>query len=286
MSLEWVIIALLAAVILFLILDRRRPVSGSPAEYDALRQDLAQLKQGQSMSGKSLDWMLETVNDMSRIMNRAKTRGMWGEYQMELLLENYAGTMGRIWDRQVTLANGRIADAALLLPGSRQVLCVDSKFPMDNFLRMDEDPRYEKLFAQNMKKHIDDVAEKYITQQTAPLAVLFVPAEGVYQYILSDCADLFDYSLRHHVMIAGPGTLTGLLTLLGQAQKDWYRAENMPAIEAGLETLLDEAGRLQERCEKAERTFASLSDQLHQSAVTSRKMRKKLDELLEGGDLP
>lgn len=66
MSLEWVIIALLAAVILFLILDRRRPVSGSPAEYDALRQDLAQLKQGQSMSGKSLDWMLETVNDMSR----------------------------------------------------------------------------------------------------------------------------------------------------------------------------------------------------------------------------
>lgn len=87
-------------------------------------------------------------------------------------------------------------------------------------------------------------------------------------------------------MIAGPGTLTGLLTLLGQAQKDWYRAENMPAIEAGLETLLDEAGRLQERCEKAERTFASLSDQLHQSAVTSRKMRKKLDELLEGGDLP
>lgn len=285
MSLEWVIIALLAAVILFLILDRRRPVSGSPAEYDALRQDLAQLKQGQSLSGQSLDWMLETVDGMSRIMNRSKSRGMWGEYQMELLLENYAGTRGRIWDRQVTLANGKIADAALLLPGSRQVLCVDSKFPMDNFLRMDEDPRYEKLFAQNMKKHIDDVAQKYITEQTAPLAVLFVPAEGVYQYILSDCPDLFDYSLRHHVMITGPGTLTGVLTILGQAQRDWYRAEHRPEIEAGLEKLQEEAARLSDRCEKAERTFSALSDQLHQSAVTSRKMRRKLDELLEGGDL-
>lgn len=204
---------------------------------------------------------------------------------MELLLENYAGTRGRIWDRQVTLANGKIADAALLLPGSRQVLCVDSKFPMDNFLRMDEDPRYEKLFAQNMKKHIDDVAEKYITEQTAPLAVLFVPAEGVYQYILSDCPDLFDYSLRHHVMITGPGTLTGVLTILGQAQRDWYRAEHRPEIEAGLEKLQEEAARLSDRCEKAERTFSALSDQLHQSAVTSRKMRRKLDELLEGGDL-
>ena len=118
-----------------------------------------------------------------------------------------------------------------------------------------------------------------------PLAVLFVPAEGVYQYILSDCPDLFDYSLRHHVMITGPGTLTGVLTILGQAQRDWYRAEHRPEIEAGLEKLQEEAARLSDRCEKAERTFSALSDQLHQSAVTSRKMRRKLDELLEGGDL-
>ncbi|WP_276930494.1 DNA recombination protein RmuC [Faecalibaculum rodentium] len=289
MTWEWILTGIMAAAILWLLLDRRHRPSAGPgitdSQYEALRQELAQLKESQSLSGQSLDWMLETVDGMSRIMNRSKSRGMWGEYQMELLLENYAGTRGRIWDRQVTLANGKIADAALLLPGSRQVLCVDSKFPMDNFLRMDEDPRYEKLFAQNMKKHIDDVAQKYITEQTAPLAVLFVPAEGVYQYILSDCPDLFDYSLRHHVMITGPGTLTGVLTILGQAQRDWYRAEHRPEIEAGLEKLQEEAARLSDRCEKAERTFSALSDQLHQSAVTSRKMRRKLDELLEGGDL-
>ena len=289
MTWEWILTGIMAAAILWLLLDRRHRPSAGPgitdSQYEALRQELAQLKESQSLSGQSLDWMLETVDGMSRIMNRSKSRGMWGEYQMELLLENYAGTRGRIWDRQVTLANGKIADAALLLPGSRQVLCVDSKFPMDNFLRMDEDPRYEKLFAQNMKKHIDDVAQKYITEQTAPLAVLFVPAEGVYQYILSDCPDLFDYSLRHHVMITGPGTLTGVLTILGQAQRDWYRAEHRPEIETGLEKLQEEAARLSDRCEKAERTFSALSDQLHQSAVTSRKMRRKLDELLEGGDL-
>lgn len=285
---EWILMGFMALVILILLLDRRRTSQGpgfDQTEYDALRQDLAQVKQDQKLSGQTLDWMLETVDSMSRIMNRSKTRGMWGEYQMELLLESYAGAPGKIWDRQVTLANGRIADAAVLLPGSRQVLCVDSKFPMDNFLRMEEDPKCEKLFRQNMKKHVDDVAEKYITEQTAPLAVLFVPAEGVYQYILSDCPELFDYSLNQHVMIAGPGTLTGVLTMLGQAQKDWYRSEHMPEIEAGLQRLQEEAARLEERCARAEKTFAALSDQLHQSAVSSRKMRKKLDELLEGGDL-
>ena len=46
---------------------------------------MAQLKESQSLSGQSLDWMLETVDGMSRIMNRSKSRGMWGEYQMELL---------------------------------------------------------------------------------------------------------------------------------------------------------------------------------------------------------
>lgn len=76
-----------------------------------------------------------------------------------------------------------------------------------------------------------------------------------------------------------------MLTILGQAQRDWYRAEHRPEIEAGLEKLQEEAARLSDRCEKAERTFSALSDQLHQSAVTSRKMRRKLDELLEGGDL-
>lgn len=284
---EWILIIVLAAIIVLLLL--RRPAPADPEartrqEYEAIRQELAALKKDQSLSGQTLDWMLETVDGMSRIMNRAKTRGMWGEYQLELLLESYGGKAGRIWDRQVTLANGRIADAALLLPGSQQVLCVDAKFPMDNFLRIDEDPRYEKLFRQNMKKHIDDVASKYITEQTAPVAILFVPAEGVYQYILAECDALFEYSLDRKVLITGPATLTGTLTVLGKVQKDWYRAQNQPEIEAGLRQLQTEADRMEERCSRAERTFASLQEQLHQSAVTSRKMKQKLDALLEGGD--
>lgn len=284
---EWILIAVLVIIILVLLLRQRpQPAQDEQTreEYEAIRQQLAQMRQDQTMSGQTLDWMLETVDGMSRIMNRAKTRGMWGEYQMELLLESYGGRKGRIWDRQVQLANGRIADAALLLPGSGQVICVDAKFPMDNFLRIDEDERYEKLFRQNMKKHIDDVADKYITEETAPVAILFVPAEGVYQYILSDCDTLFEYSLDRRVLITGPSTLTGTLTVLGKVQKDWYRAENLPQIEAGLKALQTEADRLEERCVKAERTFGSLADQLHQSAVTSRKMKRRLDALLDGGD--
>ena len=133
-------------------------------------------------------------------MTNTKRRGNWGEYQLDYLLGTYLGENDSIYSTQYTLPNGKIADVALHLPGTKQVLCIDSKFPMENFMRMDDDPEsrdyYLRLFMQNIKKHIDDISNKYINAYTAPQALMFIPSEAIYQFVCGNCDSLFSYALQ------------------------------------------------------------------------------------------
>lgn len=246
---------------------------------DLLLQQMAAIKKEQDLSGQSLTWVLESVDAISRTMTKAKSRGIWGEYQMELLLEAYAGKAGKIWDRQVTLANGKTADAAVLLPGSKQILCIDAKFPADNFLEAQEDRDAARTFRKNIKKHIDDVSSKYITQQTAPEAILFLPSEAIFQYVLEEEDSLYQYALDKHVLLCGPGTLTGMLVMLAKVQQDWYRAENMAQIEQGLKKLEKDVQTLAGRLEKEEQLFAALHTRIHETAVSASKVCRDIEDI-------
>ena len=121
---------------------------------------------------------------------------------------------------QYTLPNGKIADCAFHLPDTNKVLCIDSKFPMENYLNLQEDmDTYLRPFKMNMKKHIDDVANKYINIDTMPYALLFVPSEAIYQFVCAKCDDLFTYALQKHVMLVSPTTLVAEVMTLYQVLK-------------------------------------------------------------------
>ena len=280
---EWIIIVLLLVVIGLLVLER---LSGQARQRASLRMDrdleivqnqLERIDKVQSHTVQNVEWMADLVENMSSTLSRPKSRGTWGEYQLESLLEAFAGKAGPIWDRQVKLENGKIADSVLLLPGSRELVCIDAKFPLDNF------QTDRKAFKADLKKHVDDIAAKYITDQTADMALLFLPAEGVYQTVLADFDDLFQYALRRHVLLTGPSTLTGILTILGSAQKDWYRKEHLKEIEQGLNELQDQSARLMERARKTEAMSQNLADKYHEVYVSARKLHDALENVLEGG---
>lgn len=258
------------------------------SRFDTILSQMQALQKNQIHSADSLEWVQEQVEGMAQVMTNTKRRGNWGEYQLDYLLGTYLGENDTIFTTQYTLPNGKIADVALHLPGTKQVLCIDSKFPMENFMRMDDDPEsrdyYLRLFMQNIKKHIDDIAGKYINAYTAPQALMFIPSEAIYQFICGNCDTLFSYALQKHVMITSPTTLVGILFTLQASTNDFYRASHLEEIEKELFKLKEDIGRLEERTEKSMKSLDALGKQFQNVYISARKISTRFDSMIEGKD--
>ena len=121
-------------------------------------QALNILNTSSSTTKKQLENVYSKVEDMNNIMVNKKTRGNWGEYQLNHLLSIYAGESKEIYEIQYLLKNGYMGDVALHMPDSDKVLIIDSKFPAESYQKLCEDLNerdirlYHNQFKQDIKK--------------------------------------------------------------------------------------------------------------------------------------
>ena len=234
---------------------------------------------------RSIENMEQDLKKMNLIFNNTKQRGNWGEYQLEYLLNMYASENKEVFQMQYPLENKKIADA-ILYTYDHQILCIDSKFPMENYLKMIEDKEnqeyYFRLFKNNMKKHIQDISQKYITPQTMNQAILFIPSEAIYQFVCAKCSDLFQEALSSHVLLASPTTLVGIVYTILSQTKDFYRQEHVEEIEKDLKVLLEDVNRLLQRSEKAQNNLNLLQDQFEMVHTSCKKIGKRIQKITKG----
>ncbi|MCI9041817.1 DNA recombination protein RmuC [Dubosiella newyorkensis] len=263
----------------------RQETKNTNAQFDSILNQMQHLQKNQIHSLDAMDWVQRQVDQMANVMTNTKRRGSWGEYQLDYILSTYLGENDSIYSTQYTLPNGKIADVALHLPGRKQVLCIDSKFPMENYARMDDEENkeyYARQFIQNVKKHVDDIANKYINHATAPQALMFIPSEAIYQFICASCDFLFSYALQRHVLITSPTTLVGILFSLQASTNDFYRATHLEKIEHDLWMLKEDVRRLQERAIKANQAVETAAKQLQQVQTSSKKIASRFEGMMEG----
>jgi DNA recombination protein RmuC len=255
----------------------------SAQDFEVLLSQIQQLSRMQSGTHQSVDWIQSQVSDMNRVMANAKSRGSWGEYQLEMLLENYCGASSKIYERQYTLDNGKIADTVFHVPGSKKVLCIDSKFPMENYNAIQNDPDneaiYLRAFKQNVKKHIDDIANKYINHNTLDQAIMFIPSEAIYQFVLGECTDLFDYAMSRHVLFSSPTSLMAIVFPLLSSSRDLWRSQHVEEVEKELLSLQQDVLRLHERADKAKRQADQASEALAGVQISANKIYEKMNAL-------
>src|SRR5260370_7691272 len=108
-----------------------------------------------------------------------------------------------------------LGDCLLRLPPPTGLVTVDSKFPLENYHRMfdreaDQVERAlaQKQFKADIRKHVDDIARKYIIAgETSDGAVMFVPAEAVFAEIHAYHPEVVEYAIGRRVWIVSPTTL-------------------------------------------------------------------------------
>ncbi len=237
---------------------------------------------------KRIDGLGEDIISLQSILTDKKTRGIFGEVNLQFILENaFGGLKTGIYDLQHKMSNGAIADALLYAPAPLGTIAIDSKFPLENYEKMtnkvlskDERAMAEKQFKIDLKKHIDAIASKYIIPgETSNEAILFLPAEAIFAEVNAYHADILNYAYNKKVWITSPTTLMSTLTVIEMILKNMERDKYAKIIHEELNKLAVEFARYKERWEKLARNINTVSKSVEELNTTSDKITKRFDSI-------
>ncbi len=155
------------------------------------------------------------MKDLQDFLKSPKLRGNIGEEVLKDLLQQMLPAEN--YTLQHTFKTGDRVDA--LLKVNEGFLCVDSKFPMENFSAMmqsetsDERESMRKEFSKNVKKHIDDISKKYIlpAEGTLDFALMYIPSEAIYYEVVLNTTDLGKNAWTKRVMPVSPNVFFSYL---------------------------------------------------------------------------
>ena len=226
---------------------------------------------------KNMESLSKDVVSLRSIMEGNQTRGQYGEYQLNMVLHNVFGDTVGCYQEQYTIKKGKDgdvrADAVVFMPEPNKMICIDSKFPFQDYERLmkeenlENKEEYKRAFAAAVKKHITVIKDKYIIEgKTAPEALIFIPTDGVFAYIHQELLDVVEYARDKRVILTSPSTLPAILVTINMVRIESERAKNVKEISKQLEFL----GRQFNQFAKEWETF---SRQLE----TATRSREKLD---------
>jgi len=170
------------------------------------------------------------VGDLKRVLSNVKSRGTWAEVQLGAILDEFLAP-GQ-FDRNVVTKDGssEVVEFAVRLPGrpedpSSQVwLPIDSKFPQEDYLRLQEAAergdsegvqKAGDALARTLKTEAQKIQEKYLDPPgTTDFGIMFLATEGLYAEALRQPGLVGELQHRHRIVVAGPTTLAAILSSL------------------------------------------------------------------------
>ncbi|MGN0966163.1 MAG: DNA recombination protein RmuC [Candidatus Coprovivens sp.] len=237
---------------------------------------------------KKIDSLSSEIVSLQSVLTDKKTRGIFGEVNLNYILTSVFGEKrGSIYDIQHTMSNGSIADSILFAPEPLGTICIDSKFPLENYERMTdknlsvaEREAATKLFKMDVKKHIDAISSKYIIPgETAEEAIMFLPAEAIFAEINAYHPDLLTYSYNKKVWITSPTTLMSTLTIIQVVLKNMERDKYAQVIHVELNKLSREFMKYRERWDKLSRSIDTVTKDIKDINITTEKITKRFDSI-------
>ena len=245
---------------------------------------------------KKIDGLSTEIVSLQSVLTDKKTRGIFGEVNLNYILTSVFGENNeKIYELQYKMPNGFIADSILHAPEPLGDICIDSKFPLENYERMtnknlskEERETALKLFKLDVKKHIDAISGKYIIEGvTANQAILFLPAEAIFAEINAYHPDLLRYAYSKKVWITSPTTLMSTLTTIAMIIKNMERDKYAKVIQGELNKLALDFDRYKERWDKLSRSIDTVSKDVKDIHVTTEKITKRFDSInkVELGEL-
>lgn len=234
------------------------------------------------------------VSDFKRVLTNVKTRGTWGEVQLESLLEQVF--IKDHYEKQVALTVGSrdVVDFAIKLPDKSSekgfiYLPIDAKFPLEDYQRLvaaqekgesEQVDLAAKALVSRIKLEAKSIKEKYIVPPTTTdFAVLYVPTEGLYAEVLRS-PGLFELlQSTYRVTVAGPNTIAAILSSFQLGFRTLAIAEQTGQIWELLTTIKGEFGKFGDLLDKTREKLVQATNTIDDASRKSRTIESKLSRV-------
>lgn len=233
---------------------------------------------------KNIQALSSDVLSLKNVLEGNQSRGRYGEYQLSMVLHNVFGDTEGCYEEQYTMKKVKDgddvrADAVVFMPEPNKMICIDSKFPFQDYSKLisneqDENKdKYLKDFSLAVKKHITAIKDKYIVDgKTAKNAIMFIPNDGVFAFIHHECLDVIDYAREKSVILTSPSTLPSILITINMVRIEVERAKNAKIIS-------EQLAKLGKQFQLFDTEWSRFSGQLASITKSKENLDKRVDRI-------
>ncbi|HXH72916.1 MAG TPA: DNA recombination protein RmuC [Mariprofundaceae bacterium] len=234
---------------------------------------------------KRIDQLSRNVVSLQDVLTDKRARGAFGEVQLHQLVSQVLPESA--YTLQAPLSNSRRVDCLLKLPEPVGAIAIDAKFPLENYqLSLDgqlgEQDRRQAAsqFRQDVRKHINDIAERYIVpDETADSAIMFLPSEAVFAELHAHYPDIIALAQQRRVWIASPTTMMAILTTVVAALKDIETRKQVHIIQIELARLAEDFSRFGSRFDKLAQHIRQAHEDTQQIHTSAKKISSRFERI-------
>lgn len=244
--------------------------------------------------GEELKDNRKSLNTLNSALGDTRIRGAWGERLLEDILLNLGLLEGINYHKQSNEIQGIRPDFTFVLPSGIK-LNVDSKFPLNNYLKYHEaslqkdKDEYAKKFIKDVKDRVKEVCDKnYIAPEngTVDFAVVFIPNDMVLNFIMEQDVTFMDFCFDNKIIMASPWSMYVILAVVRQASHlyklDKNTVKNLAIIQKFRKEWLNYKNT-DSKIDKKLNEINSSRDEI--TGVRTRQLEKVLEEIDGLGNL-
>jgi len=242
---------------------------------------------------RKIDSLNSEVISLHEILGEKKSNGYYGEVQLTTLLYSVFGENSGIYKIYHQIGDGDgdgdiKAEVMLTLPEPLGNICVDSKFPRENYNRMTAKTSTKKesgeagdAFREDIIKYIDYISEKYIIPgKTSAHAIIFISSESVFSYLHAYSPDILNHAGEKNIWVVSPTTFMALLSTVQILVRNLKRDEYAQEISKELNFLGRNYHQYENRRTNSAGNIETVYKNIKDVAVASDKIKKKFDMAL------
>lgn len=236
------------------------------------------------------------MTDLKKMLGGVKTRGVWGEVQLRELIGELFAPGQYIENAAIPEGSQQRVEFALRLPTAdgERLLPIDSKFPMEDYLRLVDaqasgDAEAAKKCAAQLERAVLEQAkrihDKYIQPpRTTDFAVMFLPTESLYAEAARREGLIERTQSRFRVLISGPATFSALLTSLQLGLRSIALERRSGEALKLLSSMKQDFGRFDESIQRMRQRLQQVSAELDTLESRARRAVKAIDSAASMND--